>query len=169
MLLHNLSVDSHLGSDKDLPDAFLKGYHPRTNVGSNWPNSFCGEDIWMLPSPKMWWMNPRTQAPKWEFQQAARFGVESVMLWAVISYKRRTNLVHVQWNLTPQTYRDDSLQPFMLNVIDEQREMFLSDNDCPYTARVTMHFLIRNNCNILPWPSNSPDLNPIVPLWIGRT
>ena len=31
----------------------------------------------------------------------------------------------------------------------------------PHIARTTMDFLILNNINVLPWPSKSPDLNPI--------
>ena len=83
------------------------------------------------------------------------------MVLAAMSYIRRTNVVHVQGNLTAQRYIDDILQPHMLNVIDRQREMFQQDNARPYTARVAMDFLTQNNINILPWPSKSPDLNPI--------
>ena len=49
----------------------------------------------------------------------------------------------------------------MLNVIDRQRDMFQQDNARPYTARVAMNFLTQNNVNVLPWPSKSPDFNPI--------
>ena len=34
-----------------------------------------------------------------------------------------------------------------------------------HTARVTMDFLTPNNINVLPWPSLSPDLNPIEQFW----
>ena len=48
-----------------------------------------------------------------------------------------------------------------MHVIDRQRDFFQQDNTRPHTARVTMDYLEQNNINVLPWPSKSPDLNPI--------
>ena len=42
-----------------------------------------------------------------------QFGGGSVMIWAAISYTRRTNIMCVQGNLTAQRYRYDILQPDM--------------------------------------------------------
>ena len=69
------------------------------------------------------------------------FSGRSVMAWAAISYNRRISLVHIQGNLTAQRYRDNFLQPHVLNVIDRQREMLQWDNARFHTARVTMDFL----------------------------
>ena len=86
-------------------------------------------------------------------------------MWAAISYTARTDLVHVQGNLTAVRYRDTILQPHLLPTIDVQREIFQQDNARPHTARVTRYFLAANNVNVLLWPSRSPDLNPILNLW----
>ena len=67
--------------------------------------------------------------------------VGSVMILAAISYKRRTNLVRFQGNLTAQRYRGFILQHLMLNVIEQQRKMFHQNNAWLHKARVTMDFL----------------------------
>ena len=46
----------------------------------------------------------------------------------------------------------------------------MHDNARPHVARIYRQFLNRNNVNVLPWPTMSPDMNPIVHIWdyLGR-
>ena len=84
---------------------------------------------------------------------------------STISNDRKIDLVHVPGNLMAVRYRDEILQPHLMHVIDQQRELFQQDNARPHTARVAMKYTEQNNINVLPWPSKSPDLNPIDHPW----
>lgn len=43
--------------------------------------------------------------------------------------------------------------------------IYMQDGAPCHTARLCKQFLSENNVVVLPWPGNSPDLNPIETLW----
>ena len=68
-------------------------------------------------------------------------GGGSVMMLSTILNDRKIDLVHVPGNLMAVRYRDEILQPHLMHVIDQQRELFQQENARPHTARVAMNYL----------------------------
>ncbi|CAH1366197.1 unnamed protein product [Tenebrio molitor] len=57
-----------------------------------------------------------------------------------------------------------------VNAVFPQNNFIYQHDNCPiYTARIISNWMEQQGIRVLPWPSRSPDLNPIENMWALMT
>ena len=92
-----------------------------------------------------------------------RFGGGGVMVWGAVNYSFRLRLLIIHDNLTVRRYVDEILRPELVPLLRRQHNpmVFQQDNNRLHTSRLIQDFLRQEGINVFPWPSKSPDVNPI--------